>query len=74
MQVLLRWGMQRGTSVIPKATSPDRIKENFGALSFELNAEQMEKLSVLDYQACTPPPTPLLNLCAQGLVPHRGGS
>ena len=57
--------MQRGTSVIPKATSPDRIKENFGALSFELNAEQMEKLSVLDYQACAPPHPPAEPLCTR---------
>ena len=50
-QVLLRWGIQRGTSVIPKATSPERIRENFGALSFELSAQQMEQLSTLAYQA-----------------------
>ena len=70
MQVLLRWGIQRGTSVIPKATSPDRIKENVGALSFELNAEQMEKLSVLDYQACAP--SPLLNLFLTGMGADGG--
>ena len=54
VQVLLRWGIQRGFSVIPKATSPDRIRENFGALSFELSSEQMEKLSTLEYQVQCP--------------------
>ena len=27
-QVLLSWGVQRGTIVIPKSSNPDRIKEN----------------------------------------------
>ena len=38
-------------SVIPKATSPENIKANFDAMSFELTPEHFERLSSLDYQA-----------------------
>ncbi|XWX01089.1 hypothetical protein V2A60_009114 [Cordyceps javanica] len=32
-QVLLKWGLQRGTSVIPKAYKPSHIAENFATLA-----------------------------------------
>ncbi|KAM3511075.1 hypothetical protein MY11210_005302 [Beauveria gryllotalpidicola] len=32
-QVLLKWGLQRGTSVIPKAYTPSHITDNFAALA-----------------------------------------
>ncbi|TQV92645.1 alcohol dehydrogenase [Cordyceps javanica] len=32
-QVLLKWGLQRGTSVIPKAYTPSHIAENFATLA-----------------------------------------
>lgn len=31
-QVLLKWGLQRGTSVIPKAYTPSHIADNFAVL------------------------------------------
>lgn len=47
-QVVLRWGMQRGTSVIPKTSRPERLAENLGACEFALSAEQMQAIAALD--------------------------
>ena len=47
-QVLLRWGVQRGTVVIPKSTHVERIQENFEIWDFNLTPEEMQKLSSLD--------------------------
>lgn len=47
-QVVLRWGMQRGTSVIPKTSRPERLLENLGACEFALSAEQMQAIAALD--------------------------
>jgi glycerol 2-dehydrogenase (NADP+) len=44
-QVLLMWGLQRGTSVIPKSVTASRIIGNFQLDDFELSEEQMNKLS-----------------------------
>ena len=46
-QVLLAWGMQRGTSVIPKTSNPLRVKENYESLLFELSKEDMQSLDDL---------------------------
>jgi D-xylose reductase len=47
-QVVLRWGMQRGTAVIPKTSRPERLRENLAACEFTLSAEQMQAISSLD--------------------------
>ena len=47
-QVVLRWGMQRGTAVIPKTSRPERLRENLAACDFSLSAEQMQAISSLD--------------------------
>ncbi|KAI3961886.1 hypothetical protein MKW98_022091 [Papaver atlanticum] len=35
-QVLVKWGLQRGTSVIPKSTNNERIKENLQVFGWEI--------------------------------------
>jgi len=47
-QVVLRWGVQRGTSIIPKTTRPERLRENLALFDFELNAEEMQAISALN--------------------------
>ncbi|KWV92107.1 4-dihydromethyl-trisporate dehydrogenase [Erythrobacter sp. YT30] len=47
-QVLLRWGVQRGTAVIPKTTKPDRMRENLNIGDFELSAVEMAAISSLN--------------------------
>ncbi|KAI4150215.1 MAG: hypothetical protein LQ340_004211, partial [Diploschistes diacapsis] len=43
-QVVLAWGLSRGTSVIPKSSHAGRIEENFGAQRCGLEYEDYEKL------------------------------
>ena len=47
-QVLLRWGVQRGTSVIPKTSTSDRMAENLNIFDFELSQSDMDAISGLD--------------------------
>ena len=47
-QVMLRWGIQHGRSVIPKSTKPGRIAENVDVFDFELTADEMTAIDALD--------------------------
>jgi diketogulonate reductase-like aldo/keto reductase len=47
-QVMLRWGLQHGRSVIPKSAKPSRIAENINVFDFELSPEQMSAINGLD--------------------------
>nr|WP_011583208.1 MULTISPECIES: aldo/keto reductase [Chelativorans] len=47
-QVMLRWHLQEGRSVIPKSTKPARIAENFDVFDFELSGEQIAAIDALD--------------------------
>ena len=47
-QVMLRWHLQQGRSVIPKSTKPERIAENIDVFDFELSAEELAAIDALD--------------------------
>jgi D-xylose reductase len=47
-QVVLRWGVQRGTAIIPKTTRPERLRENLALFDFELSDEEMAAISNLN--------------------------
>lgn len=47
-QVMLRWHLQQGRSVIPKSTNPDRIAQNIDVFDFELNASELTAIDALD--------------------------
>jgi len=43
-QVLVRWALQRGTSVIPKSTRDERIKENIQVFGWEIPEDDFRAL------------------------------
>ena len=47
-QILLRWAIQRGTSIIPKSSSPERMRENLDILDFSLSDIEMQAISALN--------------------------
>jgi D-xylose reductase len=47
-QIVLRWGLQRGTAVIPKTSTPQRLTENLALFDFELSEADMHAVSQLD--------------------------
>ncbi|MEU9882153.1 aldo/keto reductase [Streptomyces phaeochromogenes] len=47
-QVLLRWGIQQGRSVIPKSTKRHRIAENIDVFDFALSTDELKTLDALE--------------------------
>ena len=47
-QVILRWHIQLGCVVIPKASSPARLAENLDVFDFELSESEMSAISAID--------------------------
>lgn len=47
-QIILRWHIQEGFSVIPGASNPDYIKENIDIFDFELTDEEMGRMRSLN--------------------------
>jgi 2,5-diketo-D-gluconate reductase A len=47
-QVVIRWHLQQGIIVFPKASSAERIAQNFDVFGFELTPEQMSAIDGLD--------------------------
>ncbi|KAJ8624655.1 hypothetical protein MRB53_033185 [Persea americana] len=47
-QIVLRWGIQRNTVIIPKTSKIERLKENFQVFDFELSKEDMDLIKSVD--------------------------
>jgi diketogulonate reductase-like aldo/keto reductase len=47
-QVMLRWHVQQGRSVIPKSTKPARIAENIDVFDFDLTTDELAAIDALD--------------------------
>lgn len=47
-QVMLRWHLQQGRSVIPKSTNPTRIAQNIDVFDFDLSAAELADIEALD--------------------------
>lgn len=47
-QVVLAWGIKRGTAVIPKSVNKQRIAENFASLNIEPDESDMMLISTLE--------------------------
>ncbi|KII70055.1 Aldo-keto reductase family 1 member C23-like protein [Thelohanellus kitauei] len=61
-QVLLKWGMLRGYSVLVKSSSESRMKENFESIKLQLTENDMKSISnittkhrFLDFKVLVPP-------------------
>ncbi|MBN2629169.1 MAG: aldo/keto reductase [Rhodobacteraceae bacterium] len=47
-QVILRWHVQLGCSVIPRSTNPGRLAQNLDVFDFALDAAEMADMAALD--------------------------
>ncbi|MGC4118505.1 MAG: aldo/keto reductase [Myxococcales bacterium] len=47
-QVLLRWAIQKGYPVLPKSTSPDRLRQNADLFGFAIDSEDMAAIEKMD--------------------------
>lgn len=47
-QALIRWSIQLGNIVIPRSSSPERVKSNLDVFDFELTDDEMATLNGLD--------------------------
>lgn len=48
-QIILRWNIERGSIPCPKSNHPNRLKENFEIMDFQLEKDDVKKISMLNY-------------------------
>jgi len=54
-QIVLRWHLQQGRVVIPKSVTPARIAENLDVFGFELSADELAAVDLLERDGRTGP-------------------
>lgn len=47
-QLCIAWSLQKGVLPLPKASSPERIKENMEVFDFEISQEDILKIKELE--------------------------
>ncbi len=47
-QVVLRWGVQRNTAIVPKTSKRERLEENLAIFDFDLSNADMDAISALN--------------------------
>jgi len=47
-QVCLRWGIQRGTTIVPKTATKSRLPENIDLFSWTMTEEEMKSIDALN--------------------------
>ncbi|CAK0782431.1 hypothetical protein CVIRNUC_005684 [Coccomyxa viridis] len=51
LHIIMRWGLQHGTSILAKSSNPDRIKANLETvLAFELAQDDYDAITAIDFQ------------------------
>lgn len=48
IQLVLRWDLQKGVVTIPKSVHPERIRSNANIFDFEIEADDMKRIDLLD--------------------------
>lgn len=47
-QILLKWGLAAGSSVIPKSVNPSRLKQNLGSEAVQLDDKDLAEIRAMD--------------------------